>query len=237
MRTKALLAIVVASLTLSAAGCASRRDPDLAPLPPMSEPISTGSALVAPYRLHAGDVLRVKFRYHPELDVRVPVREDGRINIQGVGEAEARGKTAEELSRDIEQISSDRLREPEVTVIVAELGPNRIYVGGEVRLPGPVPFREGMTPLQAIIDRGGFTDVARPELVFKGSWKGDHYEVTKINLKRTIKDGAPEDTTLAVNDVLYVPRSAIGDANSIVEHYFRQLIPIQPRWSLGTVDW
>jgi len=75
--------------------------------------------------------------------------------------------------------------------------------------------------------------VARPELVFKGSWKGDHYEVTKINLKRTIKDGAPEDTTLAVNDVLYVRarRSATRTRSSSTG--FRQLIPIQPRWRPG----
>lgn len=213
-------------------GCAPKRPSEVAPLPPLSGVTSEAKTLL-PYRLAPGDVLRVKFLYHPELDVRVPVREDGKIDIQGVGEVVASGKTAMELAKEIQDISSGHLRDPDVTVIVAELGQRKVYVGGEVRVPGFVAYRDGLTPLQAILDRGGFTDVARSDSVLKLTLKGDRYESTRLDLKQTIKEGVPETTLLAVNDVIFVPRTFIGDADSFVLHWFKELNPIQPRAGLG----
>ena len=53
-------------------------------------------------------MLRVKFIYQPEMDVKVQIDPDGNIAIPGVGELQARGKTAEELASDIETLSSDQ---------------------------------------------------------------------------------------------------------------------------------
>ena len=158
------LTLIAGALLVGAlVGCAAKQSD--APLPPVAEPLSPSLVDTGQYRLEPGDVLRIKFIYQPEMDVKVQIDPDGNIAIPGVGELQARGKTAEELANDVETLSSTNLRDPEVTVIVAELGPRKIYVGGEVRLPGPVPYRVGMTPMQAIMDRGGFTEVARIDSV------------------------------------------------------------------------
>jgi protein involved in polysaccharide export with SLBB domain len=185
------------------------------------------------YVLQPGDVVRVKYLYHPELDVKVPIAPDGMVELQGVGQVQAQGKTAEQLARDIEKQASDQLRDPVVSVIVAELGPRRVYVGGEVRIPGPVVYREGMTPLQAIMDRGGFTEVARIDSVLHLTVKDDSYQATRLDLSRNVDQGGPELQTLNVYDVIYVPRSFIGDANAFVRLYIRGLIPTIPRASIG----
>lgn len=215
------------------AGCTSA--PVEAPLPPVSEPLSPSLVDTGQYKLEPGDVLRVKFVYQPEMDVRVEIDPDGNIAIPGVGEVQARGKTAEELAADIETLSSATLRDPEVTVIVAQLGPRKVYVGGEVRLPGPVLYRVGMTPMQAILDRGGFTEVARIDSVLHVTNKGHSSEpmATRLDFSGELKQGQPELQTLEVNDVIYVPRTFIGDANAFVRLYIRGLMPTMPRFGVG----
>ncbi len=206
-----------------------------APLPPVGDPLSPSLVDTGQYKLEPGDVLRVKFIYQPEMDVRVEIDPDGNIAIPGVGELQARGKTAEELATDIQTLSSATLRDPEVTVIVAQLGPRKVYVGGEVRLPGPVLYRVGMTPMQAILDRGGFTEVARIDSVLHVTSKGHSVEptATRLDFSGELKQGEPELQTLAVNDVIYVPRTFIGDANAFVRLYIRGLMPTMPRFGVG----
>ena len=92
-------------------------------------------------------------------------------------------------------------------MIVAELGPRKVYVGGEVRLPGVVLYRDGMTPMQAILDRGGFTEVARIDSVLHVTSKGNTVEATRLDFSKEIIQGSPELTALAVNDVIYVPQN------------------------------
>jgi protein involved in polysaccharide export with SLBB domain/glycosyltransferase involved in cell wall biosynthesis len=226
------LTLLVATLALATLiGCAARRSE--APLPPLAEPLSPSLVDTGQYKLEPGDVLRVKFTYQPEMDVKVQIDPDGNIAIPGVGELQARGKTAEELATDIETLSSTNLRDPEVTVIVAELGPRKVYVGGEVRLPGPVPYRVGMTPMQAIMDRGGFTEVARIDSVLHVTSKGNSVEASRLDFSDELKNGSPELSSLAVNDVIYVPRTFIGDANAFVRLYIRGLMPTMPRMGVG----
>lgn len=224
---------VLASLLLALVLSACSTKPTEAPLPPVAEPLSPNLLETGQYKLEPGDVLRVKFIYQPEMDVKVEIDPDGNISIPGVGELNARGKTAEELSNDIETLSSTNLRDPEVSVIVAQLGPRKVYVGGEVRLPGVVSYRVGMTPMQAILDRGGFTEVARIDSVLHLSSKGNSVDATRLDFSSEIQKGSPELTNLAVNDVIYVPRTFIGDANSFVRLYIRGLMPTIPRVGVG----
>lgn len=227
------LAAIAAALLSGLIGFSCTAKPVEAPLPPVAEPLSASLVDTGQYRLEPGDVLRIKFIYQPEMDVKVQIDPDGNIAIPGVGEFQARGKTAEELATDIETISSRNLRDPEVSVIVAELGPRKVYVGGEVRLPGPVAYRVGMTPMQAILDRGGFTEVARIDSVLHVTSTGTAVDATRLDFSGELKQGSPELTTLAVNDVLYVPRTFIGDANAFVRLYIRGLMPTIPRMGVG----
>ncbi|GIW39887.1 MAG: sugar ABC transporter substrate-binding protein [Candidatus Binatia bacterium] len=207
--------------------CGARR-PEVQPLPPLdSVPARPADGL---YRLQPGDLLRVKFTYHPEYDTRVPVRPDGKISLETTGEIVAAGRTPEELAREIEELSSDRLREPEVTVIVAMLGQQKVYVGGEVKAPGFVPYRPGLTPLQAILDRGGFTDTARVDSVLYVTADETDYRGVRLDLTGVVDRGLPETVVLGPNDVLYVPRTFIGDAATFVRLYIRNLLPIPPRF-------
>jgi len=224
-------AIGVAALW--AVACASRTPP--AALPPLDAPRQARftAAELGEYRLRPGDLLRVKYLYHPELDVKTAVRPDGIVTLQIAGDIDAAGSTTGDLARVIVQRTRDRLREPEVSVMVAEVADRKIYVGGEVRVPGFVPYRPGMSPLQAIMDRGGFTDTARTDSVLRLSAAEADYQGTRLDLRPSLVAGLPEGVQLLAGDVLYVPRTFIGDVNAFVRLYLRGVLPVEPRIGAG----
>jgi polysaccharide biosynthesis/export protein PslD len=221
------------AFALLLAACARQTTP-IVPLPPLDTAQDLIPENEAEYRIQAGDLLRVKFLYHPELDLKVVVRPDGDITLQVAGDIHASGLTTKDLEKVIKERTSDRLREPEVAVMVAQLADHKIYVGGEVRVPGFVSFRPGMSPLQAIVDRGGFTDTARIDSVLRLSPSQGDYQGTRLDLSKPLHDGRAEHTQLTAGDVLYVPRTFIGDVASFVRLYIRAVLPIEPRVGAGT---
>jgi protein involved in polysaccharide export with SLBB domain len=232
-RTDVVTRLYVVAGAFLLAAC-TRQTTLVVPLPPLDtqpEPIVENEP---EYRLQPGDLLRVKFLYHPELDLKVPVRPDGDITLQVAGDIRAAGLTTMQLEKVIKERTSDRLREPEVSVMLALQAERKVYVGGEVRLPGFVVYRAGMSPLQAIVDRGGFTDTARIDSVLRLSPVQGDYQGTRLDLSKPLQDGRGDMTRLAAGDVLYVPRTFIGDVNAFVKLYIRGVLPIEPRVGAGT---
>ena len=115
------------------------------------------------YRIVPYDQISVRFPYHPEQDPKamVLVQPDGNVNLDAVGTIKAAGLTPDELGKLIVEKVANRLRDPQVAVTIVQYAPRKVFVGGEVNAPGPVLIQEGMTPMQAIFDRGGFKDTAQ----------------------------------------------------------------------------
>ena len=182
----------------------------------------------AQYKLIPYDQINVKFTYHPEHDSKlpVPIQPDGNITLDGVGTIQAAGLTPVELGKSIAVATATRMRDPVVIVTIVQYAPRRVFVGGEVKTPGPVEIREGMTPLQAIFDRGGFTPTAQMDSVVlirdAGSEKPT---IGRINLVQALENASPEAVTLAANDVIYVPMSGIGRADQWIRQHLRDIIP------------
>jgi protein involved in polysaccharide export with SLBB domain len=189
----------------------------------------------AGYRLQPGDILRIEFLYHPELDIKVVIRPDGYMALPAAGEIHAAGLRTTELEQVIKERTSDRLRDPEISVIVAQLAEQKVYVGGEVRLPGFVAYQPGMSPLQAIMDRGGFTDTARLDSVLRLSGTENDYQGTRLDFTKSLSEGTREDMHLTAGDILYVPRTTIGDLNAFVKYYIKNMLPTTTHVGAGAV--
>lgn len=181
------------------------------------------------YRLAPGDLIDVKFPYHPEENERVPVRPDGQISLQVTGDLAAAGLTVRELEERIVEKSSLTLRDPVVSVVIAALAEHKVYVGGDVLKPGYVNFREGMTPLQAIIERGGFTDTAKADEVLYITRLGNEIQAQRIDLQSVVDGDSGEDIVMAPDDIVFVPKTWIGKADVWVDQWIRGLLPTVPR--------
>jgi len=113
------------------------------------------------YRIELGDSLSIRYTFHPEMNQEEIVRPDGKISAILIGEMSVVGMAAAELSKLLVEQTSHRLRDPEVIVDLVRSGEKTIYVRGEVGRPSAVPYREGLSPLQAILAAGGFRDTAQ----------------------------------------------------------------------------
>ena len=191
---------------------------------PIKDPVPTERT----YKMVPYDLIMVRFTYHPEQDPKTPVavRPDGNITLDGVGSIRAAGLTPEELGKEIAAKSSKRLKDPEVIVTITQFAQRRVYVGGQVRSPGIVEFKGEMTPVQAIFERGGFTDDAQKDSVILIRDSGGVEPIVgRINANQSLENGMPEKITLVTNDVLYVPMSGIGRADLWVKQHLRDILP------------
>ncbi|MFI5396452.1 MAG: polysaccharide biosynthesis/export family protein [Candidatus Binatia bacterium] len=186
------------------------------------------------YRLQPGDQLRVKYLYHPELDIKVLVQPDGNVVLPVAGEIRAAGLRPAELEQVIKERTSDHLRDPEISVMVAGAAERKVYVGGQVRIPGFVTYSRGMSALQAIMDRGGFSDTARLDSVLRVSAAPNDVQATRLDFTKSLSNGSQDGMHLAAGDVLYVPRTFIGDVDLFIKLYIRDVLPTTPHFGAGT---
>jgi protein involved in polysaccharide export with SLBB domain len=196
-------------------------------LPPVGQAPATG--VVEGYRVRAGDELRLKFLFHKELDGEANVREDGQVTIAGLGDFHASGLTTDEIEEAIYRRASLTYRDPEVAVVVERQTDFRAYIGGEVRRPGFVPLRDGMTSLRAIFESGGFLDTAKVDHVLHVRWSDEGaYSARVVDLKHVLETGDMKtDIALNPNDVVFVPKTAIANADLWVRQYLIDLIPLR----------
>jgi len=186
------------------------------------------------YRLQLGDTLKVQFLFQPENDIDLVVRPDGRISLSAAGEIEAVGKTEQELEEIIRERAAEHMRDPKVTVTVTKIGTQNIYVGGEVIRPGVVTLVPGMTPLQAVMEQGGFRPTAkRDSVVLIVPTADGKFSASRINLEQVLTDGVPERVRLRPNAVVFVPKTWVANANDVVDLWVRGLIPALPRVGVG----
>lgn len=161
------------------------------------------------YIIGPGDSIDVFVWRNPDLSTLVPVRPDGRVSTPLVEDMVAVGKTPTGLARDIETVLATFIREPTVNIIVRTTGgSSQIQVVGSVAQPRGVPYREGITVLDAIVGAGGLTQFAagnRATIVRTG---GERPLECRVRLDDLVKDGdLSQNIRLQPGDFVIVPES------------------------------
>ncbi len=176
-----------------------------------------------------GDVVEIKFFYTPRLDETQTVRPDGKIMLQLIGEIEVQGKTPAELRAQLMNLYEPHLnvvKSPEVAVFVRSFFSRRVFVGGQVMIPGTVEMPAKLTVLEAIMQAGGF-DMREAEvrnIIVIRHKEGQRYGYS-LNLKPMMTGGEIQPFFLEPRDIVYVPRTEIAKAGQWVDQYINKLIP------------
>lgn len=203
-------------------GCASRTTP--VALPSVE---TLREAPDVPYTIHVGDVLDIRFYTAPELNAEVAVRSDGFITLEPVGDVLAAGKPPGVLADELYARYAAELRQPDVTVMIKRFG-GQVYVVGEVGKPAALEFSTGMTALQAISAVGGFLDSAQKDSVVLIRQKDSQPFGYRLALHEALSgEDQLADVRVEPSDILYVPRSRVGNVNSFVKRYLKDNLPVR----------
>jgi len=204
-RFAGLLLTLVGALCLTAEAVAQVGAPATPQTPPPA-----GQADRTDYVLGPGDQLQVFVWRNPDLSATVPVRPDGRISTPLVEDMVAVGKTPSQLARDMEKVLGEYVRSPQVNIIVTQPIStfSQVKVVGQVLHPQVIPYRNGLTVLDAILASGGLGQFAagnRSKLV--RTVDGKQVEI-KLKLANLLNDGdMKQNMPLRPGDVLVVPES------------------------------
>lgn len=176
------------------------------------------------YELYPGDRLMIRYPTDPTLDQEVRIRSDGFISLAYVGDVQAARFSPAELAHELNTRYAGVLKKADVTVIVVDEAGRRIYLGGQVRVPGALPLRANQSLSQAVIEAGGVTPQAQTEQVIVIRRSPDATYVLKANLGRILA-GAEPDVRLAPFDIVHVPETVITRIDQFVDQYVNSLIP------------
>ncbi|KAF1726607.1 MULTISPECIES: XrtA/PEP-CTERM system exopolysaccharide export protein [Pseudoxanthomonas] len=202
---RTFVGLTAVTLALLLAGCASGGGSS------KSAPPQQASVAVENYQIGVDDIVQVSVWRNPELGITVPVRPDGMISVPLVGDVMAGGRTPTEVAADIQKKLADFVRDPQVAVILTELRSHeylsRVRVTGAVRQPISIPYRQGMTVLDAVLAAGGVNEFAAPDRsdLFRRN-KDETSATYPVRLDRILNRGdLSTNYTVAPGDVIVIP--------------------------------
>jgi len=252
-----LICLLFATILLLFTGCANKlgkkgKAYNAATLMKIVESQPGKLPVTSVYRLQVGDVVDVKFFTNPELNENVIIRPDGKVSLQLIGEVDVIGSSPAEFETQLIDKYSKILHEPKVTVIVRKFTTQKIYIGGEVRVPGMIPLEVRLTAFQAILQAGGFIPGSESDNVFVLRYNGKKgVKLINLNLNsQSIEEWligtlcesdqaehnctettAPEhfamsDLYLEPFDIVIVPQKPIARVAQFFDEYINKIIPI-----------
>ena len=117
----------------------------------------------------------------------------------------------------------------------------RVFLLGEVKNPGPVPFFPTLTVAQLMSQAGGWTDAALFEdaRIIRPDPKNP--EIIALDLGRLVLDGDRRiDQFLMPNDIVYIPRTRIANWNAFLAQIRPTLeffsLPFQPLFTIRALQ-
>lgn len=208
----------------------------LADLPPVQE------------RIHPGDTLRIvrdsgetptisAFTANSIYELTLyTVLNDGTFSYPFIGKVQAGGKTPEQLSAELKERLTPFYREPGVTVNINQAPGNTVFVGGSVRNPQSYSTNVVTTLEQAIVAAGGVEPNAdsRHVALLRSDPDG-HYQAYFVDYSQLLQGGAQGRQAVALQrgDVVFVPKSGVGNRIEGVDLYLNQLIPFVKSIGIG----
>ena len=102
-------------------------------------------------------------------------------------------------------ISQDIQLRPNDIIFIPDNFEKRIRIVGAVKNPGVIPYKEGLTALDAVLSAGGFTEFAKQNDVVIVRKEGNNIKNINARLKDMVKDGdITKDVDLKPGDLIIV---------------------------------
>lgn len=201
----------------------------MARVPAPTEVMQSSVRFQKEYLLFAGDQIEISVWRVPEVSRTVTIRGDGMISLPLLQDVPAAGLSARELATKLKAQLSERLINPDVTVIPQQVRQPVVYVLGDVKSPASIPYRNALTAMQAIGIAGGFlrTGAERDLTIIRLS-KDGYLRAIPIDVEAGGQPGpylAFAQIKLEPDDVLFVPENNRSQATRFINDLI--LLPTQ----------
>lgn len=213
MRALPLVLLLTASLLAACGGPKMDVSAMTAAQPVDMQTAQVSASPQTEYLIGVGDKLSVRVFQVPDLSFdALTVDTSGNIQMPLIGAVQAAGRNAGELSTDIAgRLSTQYLRNPQVTVTVTEAASQKVTVDGAVTKPGVYELRGATTLLQAVAMAEGPSRVADLTKVAVFRTVGGQRSVALFDLA-AIRQGRAEDPRVLGDDVVVVDTSRLNTA-------------------------
>jgi polysaccharide export outer membrane protein len=159
-----------------------------------------------PYTINPGDLLEISIWKEPDLQRQVLVRPDGAFSFPLSGDVVAIGRTVEAVRRELTNRLSTFIPDLVVTVTVAEINGNKIYVIGQVNSPGQFVVNPRVDVIQALSIAGGMTPFAESNDIKILRRRNGVQTILRFRYNDIIKgQNLQQNVLLEVGDVVLVP--------------------------------
>jgi polysaccharide export outer membrane protein len=125
------------------------------------EPVNSSS-----YKIGAADILSIHVWNEQQFTQPVTVHQDGMFTLPLVGDLKAGGMTPNEVEKEITEALAKYVRQPLVTVTVAQVGSKQYYMDGQINRAGEYPLVVPTTILEAISKAGGLQPFANGKKIY-----------------------------------------------------------------------
>ena len=132
----------------------------------------------------------------------------------------------EKLLRSGEVAQNNLLLQPADVVLIPNVAAKKVFVLGEVQRPLVAALKYHTNLVEAIAMAGGFTPNARKEnvLVVRGGLGAPR--ILKIDVNAVTTGALEQNVALQPGDIVYAPRSVVGDVDRFFQHLTTWLQPI-----------
>lgn len=163
------------------------------------------------YRLFRGDTLSILAVGFPDgIGINsITVGLDGYVQLPYVGSVKMEGLTLDEAKAVLMDSLTQYLRIPDLSLVITNYGPRKVYVMGEVNKPGVQNMAiDNMNAYAALASAGGWARKGRSTRIqIMRVVDGTMYYRT-LNMKAyTVKHDLTQNVEIEDGDILYVPRS------------------------------
>jgi polysaccharide export outer membrane protein len=174
--------------------------------PPVNYP-TTAPLDVTKLKLGPGDKLSVTIKYGTkELRSDYTLDGSGEIEVQFIGTVTAGGKHVREVQEEVQtRLADGYLVDPIVSLNVVEINSLSCSVVGQIMRNGTVKYAPGMTIIDAIAQSGGFSPLARKNLVRVTRRTEDGKKLTYELPVEMIGEGKRPNFQLMPGDEVFVP--------------------------------
>jgi len=172
------------------------------------------SVQAAEYLIKAGDTLSITVVDEADLTRKVTVDSQGRITLPLVKEVEVAGLTTAQAAEKLTTALKQYIKNPQLTVELADIAKIRVSVSGEVKGAGVVTILQGARLIEAITAAGGYNpnaDLSKVSITHTGDSQASIVDLSAFLLGGDVS----ANVELADGDVIIVPSKALPSIGKI----------------------